>query len=114
MYCRNCGKEVGENADYCVHCGVSLREAANQNAVGGSDFSESSAKWLGVLSFFVPLVGLILFIIYDKKSPSIAKYAVRGAVIGVIVRLVLYMISVVLEVLFSVSLIGLIFTNVLK
>lgn len=23
MYCRNCGKEINPNADYCVSCGVS-------------------------------------------------------------------------------------------
>jgi len=22
MYCRNCGKEVAQNAEYCIHCGV--------------------------------------------------------------------------------------------
>ena len=24
MYCRNCGKEIDQNAAFCVHCGVSV------------------------------------------------------------------------------------------
>ncbi|MGN0467756.1 MAG: zinc-ribbon domain-containing protein [Acutalibacteraceae bacterium] len=26
MYCRNCGKEIADNAAVCIHCGVSTRD----------------------------------------------------------------------------------------
>ncbi len=29
MYCRNCGKEIADNAAVCVNCGVSLNKKSD-------------------------------------------------------------------------------------
>lgn len=29
MYCSNCGKELNENADFCVNCGVMVKRKTN-------------------------------------------------------------------------------------
>lgn len=46
-----------------------------------------SMGW-GVLGFFLPLVGLILFLVWQDTRPKDAKMAGKGALIGVIVSIV--------------------------
>lgn len=48
---------------------------------------ENNFGW-GVLGFFVPIVGLILFIVWLKKKNSAAKAAGLGALIGAILEVV--------------------------
>lgn len=43
-----------------------------------------------VLSFFFPLVGLILFLVWRDQKPLSAKAAGKWAIIGVVVIVVLY------------------------
>lgn len=37
MYCRNCGKELNENADYCTSCGVSTNKGSAYCSSCGSE-----------------------------------------------------------------------------
>ena len=30
-YCRECGKEINENAVICIHCGCQVKEVKNVN-----------------------------------------------------------------------------------
>lgn len=68
MYCRNCGKEINDNADVCLHCGVSTNKAtANQSSAQQSNVF----AYVGfIFSFPIPLVGLILSIIGRTKAAS--------------------------------------------
>lgn len=51
---------------------------------GNQDQDTGSMGW-GVLGFFLPLVGLILFLVWQSERPNDAKMAGKGALIGVIV-----------------------------
>lgn len=53
-----------------------------------------SAGW-GVLGFFIPLVGLILFLVWRISKPKSAKVAGIGAIIGFCLSLVYYIIRAV-------------------
>ena len=82
-YCSKCGKEIHEDAVICVHCGC--------NAQGGnSSHYEVDAPNMGIaiLSFFIPLVGLILWALWKDKTPLKAKSAGKGALIGFCVSIV--------------------------
>ena len=35
MFCKDCGKEAGEKAVVCIHCGVSLGQPENNNINAG-------------------------------------------------------------------------------
>ncbi len=83
-YCHKCGKEIDDDAVVCVHCGCAVPSAANSGAA--SDDASSAA--FAVLSFFFPLVGLILFLVWKDTYPKRAKSAGKGALIGVIVNVV--------------------------
>lgn len=94
MYCKYCGQAAGENSLFCTHCGANLNADQNQS------FSEDSPSFgFAILGFFIPLVGLILFLIYEGKKPKRAKSAGKGALIGFITNIVL---SIILFVLYSV------------
>ena len=56
-----------------------------------------------ILGFFIPIIGLILFLIYEGKKPKRAKSAGKGALIGFITRIVLTIILVILYVVFATS-----------
>ncbi len=83
MYCKNCGKEIKEDALYCSNCGARQDPILPQKEETNTDF------WFSVLGFLIPLAGLIVFLVYEGKKPGQAKAAAKGALIGVIVKVAL-------------------------
>ena len=99
MYCKNCGSPVDDTSSYCTNCGAWIDNKSN--AIISED---SSSFGFAVLGFFIPIVGFILFLIYEEKKPKRAKSAGKGALIGFITRIVLSAIFVILYVVFAASL----------
>lgn len=91
MYCKKCGSEIRDDAVICPHCGceTGVKSAVTEGV--------PSAGW-GVLGFFFPIVGLILYLVWKNESPKKALMAGKGALIGVIVVVAIW----VLVICFSV------------
>jgi len=95
-FCGNCGTKIYENDVVCSRCGVKLKnnnynisnQVSNTNDDGGIGWS--------FLGFFVPLVGLILFLAWNKEKPKTAKAVGKGALISVIVNIVVTVFFVIL------------------
>lgn len=101
MYCKNCGRTVDDTSSYCNNCGARIDNKPN------ADVSEDNSNLgFAILGFFIPIVGLILFLIYEEKKPKRAKSAVKGALIGFITEIVLAIILVILYVVFAASLVN--------
>ena len=99
MYCKNCGRTVDDTSSYCNNCGARIDNKPN------ADVSEDNSNLgFAILGFFIPIVGLILFLIYEEKKPKRAKSAGKGALIGFITKIVLAIILVILYVVFATSL----------
>ena len=99
MYCKNCGRIVDDTSSYCNNCGARIDNKPN------ADVSEdSSSMGFAILGFFIPIIGLILFLIYEGKKPKRAKSVGKGALIGFITKIVLTIILVILYVVFATSL----------
>lgn len=99
MYCKNCGRSVDDTSSYCNNCGARIDNKPN------ADVSEDNSNLgFAILGFFIPIVGLILFLIYEEKKPKRAKSAIKGALIGFITKIVLAIILVILYVVFAASL----------
>lgn len=99
MYCKNCGRSVDDTSSYCNNCGARIDNKPN------ADVSEDNSNLgFAILGFFIPIVGLILFLIYEEKKPKRAKSAIKGTLIGFITEIVLAIILVILYVVFAASL----------
>ena len=49
---------------------------------------DSSSIGFGILGFFIPLVGLILFLVWKNEKPLKAKSCITGAAIGFVLGLI--------------------------
>lgn len=89
MFCPRCGKQLDDNAVVCVGCGCSVANAKTAQ-------NDAPSGLFALLGFFIPVVGLILYLIYNDTAPLKAKSAGKGALIGFIVGIVLSVVLVVL------------------
>jgi hypothetical protein len=88
-YCSHCGAQIDDNAVICVKCGCSVA----QNNTNPQDAPNAG---FAVLSFFFPVVGLILWLVWMNTSPLKAKSCGKGALIGFISGVVLWLIYAVI------------------
>lgn len=106
MFCKKCGKELKEGEIYCPECGQKQDEEIKEEKKEKPSQKENNFWW-GVLGFFVPVAGLILFCVWysDLVNKLKGKAAGIGALISVIasfsisaIYYVIYMIIIVLGV----------------
>jgi len=100
MYCKYCGRIIDDDSKYCVNCGNNMK---NDNS--GTVPDDAPSKGFAILGFFVPIIGLILYLIYERKQPKRAKSAGKGALIGFITKIVVYIVIVILYIIFASSMI---------
>lgn len=93
-YCSNCGNKVDNEAYICPKCGVLLKN----NQVSSSN--DTGSIGYGILGFFFPLVGLILYLCWKNESPNNAKIAGKGALISVIINVVLCILAFIFSFIF--------------
>jgi len=97
-YCSKCGAEIAEEAVVCVKCGAEQNVLNNPKDKGG-------CGW-GCLGFFVPVVGLILYIMWRDSHPKNAKASGIGAIVSVIMVVLFYIVYVMLLVVMFVEVFG--------
>ena len=68
----------------CPGCGCSTTDFQQKTETE----VDAPSTGFAVLGFFIPLVGLILYLVNKEKSPKKAKSAGKGALIGFCVSLV--------------------------
>ncbi len=81
VYCNVCGNTCDPKASICVRCGAKL------NVTSSTDVPQTGLK---VLSFFIPLVGLILYATKNSNEPNSAKAYGKMALIGFIINFIAY------------------------
>ena len=98
MFCKNCGKELDDNAVICPNCGVPtdklyaqqpLSEPKKINGIGIAGFVVGLLGLLGGnYLFLIPgIIGLILSIVgvvHMKKCNSANGLAVAGLIVGIV------------------------------
>lgn len=101
MFCIYCGKEIADDSKFCPHCGkfvesVQYSNAPYQNGVNAynNPADDDNLGW-GVLGFFFPLIGLILYLVWNKEYPKRAKMCGKGALIGFITSVAVGIISAI-------------------
>ncbi len=87
-YCPSCGASVKAMQKQCNQCGRILKTPTRQETTPDDP---GGFAW-GLLGFVLPIVGLILFLVWNDTKPKTAKAAGLGALIAVITVFVLYII----------------------
>lgn len=87
MFCKNCGKEIDDNAVICPHCGVAQKDTPEVVDNGGFGW--------GLLGCCIPVVGLILFLVWRDTKPKTAKAAGIGALVSVVIAILWYVLVAV-------------------
>lgn len=114
-YCKHCGAELSEGAAFCPKCGAPQNAAPapeqdlsqnqfpnqnqyqyqNQNPYNSQPpVTDSGSIGWGVLGFCIPIVGLILFLVWKDQKPRTAKVAGIGALVGVIIGVLWYVLVI--------------------
>ena len=92
-FCPYCGGyNNNPNGNFCENCGATLKNVNNQmyNNQNNGDFlsrDENAFVW-GILGFFIPLAGIILFFIWKNEKPNSSKWAGIGALIRIILVII--------------------------
>ena len=89
-YCTHCGKELMDEAVVCMNCGCAVNGANSiKGAIAGDDVPNGG---LNILSFFIPLAGLIMFCTMQGRTPRKAKQIGIFALVGFVINIVLLVI----------------------
>ena len=99
--CPYCNAENIDEAVVCQNCGASLEnvgpsvstQTTNNTANNYAPAEEGAIGW-GFLGFFIPIAGLILFIVWRNDKPKSSKAAGISVIVGV-VALIFYIIFAV-------------------
>lgn len=102
-YCTNCGSNVQPGANVCTECGATIPKNTtprpvnnyqthqsyqtppnqsnhvNADELSGYNPSDPGGFGWGLLGFCIPIVGLILFLVWQDDKPNNAKAAGKGA-----------------------------------
>lgn len=92
-FCKNCGNQIDDNATTCPNCGASQNTTPQVTDNGGF-------LW-GLLGCCIPIVGLVLFLVWKDTKPKTSKAAGIGALVGVILMILYYILIAVVGVGFA-------------
>lgn len=82
--CKECGKEISENAISCPNCGA---KSKNNN--------EEASTGLKVICFLIPLIGIIIFAINITTKPKYAKQCLLASLLPTIIALIILLVVLV-------------------
>ena len=101
MFCPQCGTRFPVGTKYCDQCGSELKALLHPEATtsrpGSDNVEDAPSGGFAVLGFFIPLVGLILFLVWHDTYPLRAKSAGKGALAGVITGVALTILSMIIQ-----------------
>lgn len=73
MFCKNCGKEVSDNAVVCIHCGAAIDKNPTRTLSG-----ESKTGLGALLGVFLGIIGLIIGLCMYPAESVERKTFIKG------------------------------------
>lgn len=89
LFCNHCGTPLAEGARFCSKCGHAIQNNAAQ--------SDDSTWGFSLLGFFLPIVGLVLYLVWHDTLPKRAKASGIGAIIGACIPIILFILLISLS-----------------
>jgi len=87
-YCKNCGQPLEVDYKVCPMCGTRVVDEYYQSEHVQETHQQNELLW-AILGFFFPVIGIVLFFIWQNTKPVIAKYIGIGALLGFGVKFIL-------------------------
>ena len=97
MFCKNCGQEISDNADVCIHCGVATGKGISSVGV------DNPSHLAGVASCCFPVVGIILYFIWKDEKPQSASLICKWMIGGIVAWVVFYILTFILGLVGSMA-----------
>ncbi|MDE6385934.1 MAG: hypothetical protein K2L36_07315, partial [Eubacterium sp.] len=102
MYCSRCGNVIDRNYAVCSYCGCPVGNP--------TDTDDRKSSGFALLGFFLgitfPIVGLILYLVYESKKPLRAKSVGKGTLIGFISKIIVVVLILVIYFCFIGSMVN--------
>lgn len=96
MLCSNCGSKLNGDVKFCPNCGKEVLNSNTTNQISDKNNDEKVNVGLVILSFIIPLAGLIIFLTKKDNEPKTAKAsgicALVSFILEIIAILVMFMI----------------------
>jgi uncharacterized membrane protein YvbJ len=92
MYCSQCGELTDDDSKFCAKCGNAIGQTVQTTPV--SAVKDESNTGLNIISFLIPIIGVVLYIIYHEKEPIKAKGVGKWTIISVVIGIVFWIIYV--------------------
>lgn len=97
MFCKNCGQEIDDNADVCIHCGVATgKKGSSVNTL------DNPSHLAGIASCCFPIVGIILYFIWKDEKPQSANLVCKWMIGGIITWIVFYVLAFLIGIIGSI------------
>lgn len=116
MFCSKCGKEISDDAVICPNCGVPTSNYYRANTKPTSNVDDSNnvntmSIIALVMSFFIPLVGFIMGLIYRPKAVAIDDESSRKKCTAAIwISVACFVLTIIFSIVYLVALVGMIGT----
>lgn len=118
MFCGNCGKLIQQGNKFCTGCGqkvepISIKmpkeKVEEKIEIKEENIQKNMRKdkpciLYNILAFFIPLAGLVIYLVTKKDTPKLAKYVGISALIG-------YILSTLVSIIYSMLICWYTFNN---
>lgn len=87
--CNMCGNQLPDSLTICPNCGIVQPQQYNSIIQKKGNFG-----W-AILGFFVPVAGLVLYLVWRNENPGDAKMAGKGALVSAILEAIFVFIYII-------------------
>lgn len=89
-FCPHCGTQANDGQVVCLNCGraLAVNKIVTPGNAGTFVVNDKTGFGMGLISFLIPIVGIILYFSRKNTKPKSAKLAIKWAAIGFIANMI--------------------------
>lgn len=90
MFCKKCGKEIADDAKFCPSCGdtVAATSEKKEEAVTVEIPKDEISVGFSILSFLIPIFGIIYYFVKRKQFKTKAEACLISAIGGIVLAII--------------------------